>query len=187
MLRRPKRTAFLLISFLFGCLSIATLSKAASLGGTCKSWMTITMQDNTERECNLFVTERKWKRYPSKGRCTVCHPDDWIPNTNTASYAGTWKCPIRGTLTLQQASNGHITGSFRGAAGQHWHKSLTGGGTVSGSVTGKSFAITMNNLKSRTTTNANAQLSANGKSFSGNWDWIQGGRIKDSGSWRCNR
>ena len=74
---RPNRIFLSLILVLLSCLPFATPSMAASLSGTCKNWMTVTMEKDMEKECNRFK-KSDWKRFPSRTQCIVCHPDDWI-------------------------------------------------------------------------------------------------------------
>ena len=105
---------------------------------------------------------------------------------NLANYSGSWVCPIRGYIKFEQASNGQITGSFGGKEGEHWHQTLTGGGTLFGSVTGNTFSITMQNGDG-STSDADAEMSSDGNSFSGDWHWKKDGQNLGSGHWDCHR
>ena len=58
-------------------LLLAMPSNATTLNGTCRSWMTVTMEKNWKEACRRFPSS--WKRFPSNKNCIVCHPDDWIP------------------------------------------------------------------------------------------------------------
>lgn len=112
-------------------------------------------------------------------------PSTTRPSANSlANFNGTWTCPKRGKITFTQNSNGDIQGNFSGQVGDHWHSTLTGGGTLLGEVNGDSFDIIMQNGDGTHST-ATATIAADGKTFIGDWVWKDGTTVKDAGVWDC--
>ncbi len=96
-----------ILSFVFPTFCIInilhTATFAASLGGTCNGWITITMAENAEKMCQKFVSEG-YKRFPSKTDCIICDPDDWTSNVVTKTPAIQWSS--KGSLPPAQKING---------------------------------------------------------------------------------
>ncbi len=109
------------------------------------------------------------------------------PPTDVGNFAGSWKCPVRGTLVLRQNGSRITGGTFSGTAGQHWANPNNGTVADGGSVEGNtaSFRFDGNN---NTYSLVKATLSSDASSFSGTWRWFSdSGSLKGSGSWSCNR
>lgn len=103
------------------------------------------------------------------------------------NFNGSWNCPGRGTITINQNGPAINGGSFGGIIGQDWAAPNNGiiaaGGTVNGqTMTAKLLHNTSNYSI------VNAILTNNGQNFSGDWSWYSpSGVVLASGTWSCAR
>ena len=102
-----------------------------------------------------------------------------------ASFNGAWTCPQRGTIAFN-VSGATVTGNFAGRGGEHWDSNQRKGGTVTGTVKGTTMTLTMHNGDG-TRSPATITLAANGRSFSGSWEWFRDQTKLASGTWSCTR
>ena len=112
-----------------------------------------------------------------------------VNNTNTAasapqaspspsnSFAGTWSCPDRGPVVIQQTEN-RITGSYSwdGRAGQ-------GSGTFEGTANGSQMHVTLQQGGKPIAVVWDMTLSSDGARMDGTWTLNQ----SQSGGWGCVR
>ena len=108
------------------------------------------------------------------------------PGADMANFSGTWQCPGRGVLTIEQDEM-LITAHFSGKnSGDHWGNTGRKGGSHSGTVRGQTATIN-GNYGDGTRGDETITLSADGKSFSGTWNWYRGDQKLGSGTWGCHR
>jgi hypothetical protein len=100
-----------------------------------------------------------------------------------AAFGGTWACPGRGTLELNQ-NVATLSGGVSGKSdqGERWGSKDRNGGTVKGAVQGTAAKIHIEHGDG-TWVVANATLTEDKKSFSGKWLWCDAKGIK--GAWDC--
>lgn len=109
------------------------------------------------------------------------------PGTTAADYVGQWTCPGRGVMTLV-VKDGKVVGTAAGAEDEDWGGGATGGrgvrimeGTVKDGVLRMSFEDGVGHRGTQT-----MKLSADGKSFEGEWETVDGGQTF-KGTWKGSR
>ena len=103
------------------------------------------------------------------------------------NFGGTWTCPGRGTMTVNQNGAGITGGNFGGTVGQDWAAPNNGIIAAGGTVDGKTMTAKLLH-NSGNYSIINVTLSENTLSFTGGWKWYSpGGALLASGAWSCNR
>jgi hypothetical protein len=145
-----------------------------------------TAETDNEREQVAQAFASALEAMVASGRSSEEIADALDPGSS-GPFGGAWACPARGILRLViNPADNSVQGSVSGKPGEHWGGGQRDGGSITGTINGRSLQLRMASGDG-TVSNLTAELSEDGSSFSGGWTWMRNDTQLGTGTWNCSR